>query len=126
MPNRHGAACTPLPGNTIYDNHSVVKWHCEVRGFASWWMLPHLGAPRKPVHARILLKADASPGGAGWDDVSISESLEVGTATIGRVRKQFVEEGLGAARSQPSHRQGGLEIPHHRRTDKAQTTLPVN
>lgn len=54
-------------------------------------------AARKLVHARILLKADASPGGAGWDDVSISEALEVGTATIERVRKQFVEEGLAAA-----------------------------
>ncbi len=54
-------------------------------------------AARKLVHARILLKADASPGGAGWDDVSISEALEVGTATIERVRKQFVEEGLAVA-----------------------------
>ena len=54
-------------------------------------------AARKLAHARILLKADSSPGGAGWDDVSISEALEVGTATIERVRKQFVEEGLEAA-----------------------------
>ena len=54
-------------------------------------------AARKLVHARILLKADASPGGAGWDDESISEALEVGTATIERIRKQFVEEGLAAA-----------------------------
>ena len=54
-------------------------------------------AARKLVHARILLKADASPGGAGWDDVSISEALELGTATIERIRKQFVEEGLAAA-----------------------------
>ena len=49
------------------------------------------------ANKRILLKADSSPGGAGWDDVSISEALEVGTATIERVRKQFVEEGLEAA-----------------------------
>ncbi len=54
-------------------------------------------AARKLVHARILLKADASPGGAGRDDVSISEALEVGTATIERIRKQFVEEGLDAS-----------------------------
>lgn len=60
-------------------------------------------AARKLVHARILLKADASPEGSGWDDVSISEALEVGTATIERVRKRFVEEGLEAAleRSRP-------------------------
>ena len=54
-------------------------------------------AARKLVHARILLKADASSGGAGWDDVSISEALEVGTATIERVRKLFVAVGLVAA-----------------------------
>ncbi len=54
-------------------------------------------AARKLAHARILLKADASTGGPGWEDVSISEALEVGTATIERVRKQFVEEGLEAA-----------------------------
>lgn len=54
-------------------------------------------AARKLMHARILVKADASPGRPGWDDVSISEALEVGTATIERVRKQFVEEGLEAA-----------------------------
>ena len=54
-------------------------------------------AARKLVHARILLKADASPGGSGWDDRSISEALELGTATIERIRKQFVEEGLPAA-----------------------------
>ena len=56
-----------------------------------------MAAARKLVHARILLKADASPGGVGWDDVSISEALEVGTATIERIRKQVVEEGLEAA-----------------------------
>ncbi len=54
-------------------------------------------AARKLVHARVLLKADASPEGAGWDDGSISEALEVGTATTERIRKQFVEEGLEAA-----------------------------
>ncbi len=66
---------------------------CGLRGLIS----AGKAAARKLVHARILLKADASPGGAAWDDVSISEALEVGTATIERVRKQFVEEGLEAA-----------------------------
>lgn len=54
-------------------------------------------ATRKLTHARILLKADASPGGPNWEDQQISRSLDVGTATIERVRKQFVEEGLEAA-----------------------------
>jgi transposase len=54
-------------------------------------------AARKLVHARILLKADASPGGPGWGDDRIAEGLEVGRATVERVRKEFVEEGLDAA-----------------------------
>jgi len=54
-------------------------------------------AARKLTHTRILLKADAAPGGANWKDQQISQSLEVGTATVERVRKQFVEEGLEAA-----------------------------
>jgi transposase len=57
------------------------------------------GAARQLVHARILLKADSSATGPGWEDAEIAEALEVGTATIERVRKQFVEEGLEAALS---------------------------
>ena len=46
-------------------------------------------AARKLMHARVLLKTDASPGGPGWKDEQISQSLEVGTATIERIRRQF-------------------------------------
>jgi transposase len=60
-------------------------------------------AARKLTHARILLKADAAPDGPGWSDDTIAEGLEVGRATVERVRQQFVEEGLEAAleRRQP-------------------------
>lgn len=60
-------------------------------------------AARKLMHARILLKADAAVGGPGWNDEAIAEALEVGRATVERVRKEFVEEGLEAAleRRQP-------------------------
>lgn len=52
---------------------------------------------RKLMHARILLKADSSEAGPGWSDLAISEALQVGTATVERVRERFVEEGLQAA-----------------------------
>jgi transposase len=52
---------------------------------------------RKLTHARILLKADSSEAGPSWTDQLISEALEVGTATIERVRQRFVEEGLQEA-----------------------------
>jgi transposase len=60
-------------------------------------------AARKLTHARILLKADAADGGPDWNDEAIAEGLEVGRATVERVRKEFVEEGLEAAleRRQP-------------------------
>jgi len=54
-------------------------------------------AARKLTHARILLKADAPPSGPGWNDEAIADGLEVGRATVERVRKEFVEEGLDAA-----------------------------
>ena len=54
-------------------------------------------AARKLVHARLLLKADASPGGPAWNDEQIAEGLEIGRATVERVRREFVEEGLEAA-----------------------------
>ncbi len=54
-------------------------------------------AARKLSHARILLKANSSKGGPCWNDSAISQALDVGTATIERVRKRFVEEGLAAA-----------------------------
>ena len=54
-------------------------------------------AARKLAHARILLKADAGPDGPGWRDEAIAEGLEVGRATVERVRRQFVEEGQEAA-----------------------------
>jgi len=43
---------------------------------------------RKLTRARILLKADE-----GWTDRAISEALDVGTATVERLRKRFVEWG---------------------------------
>lgn len=54
-------------------------------------------AARKLMHARILLKADAACSGPAWKDEQIAEGLEVGRATVERVRKRFIEEGLEAA-----------------------------
>ena len=50
------------------------------------------GAARRLAHARVLLKADQ-----GLTDERIAREVEVGTATIERVRRRFVEEGLEAA-----------------------------
>ena len=39
-----------------------------------------------------------------WSETAISQALDVGTATVERVRKRFVEEGLEAALSRRSPR----------------------
>jgi transposase len=49
-------------------------------------------AARKLARARILLKA-----AEGLSDAQIAKVLDLGTATVGRVRKRFVEEGLESA-----------------------------
>jgi transposase len=54
-------------------------------------------AAPKLAHARILLKADVSPGGPGWTDEAIAEAVEVSIATVERTRQRFVEQGLEAA-----------------------------
>ena len=53
-------------------------------------------AARKLTHARILLLADTTPAGGHSDD-QIVAALGVGLATIARVRKRLVTEGLQRA-----------------------------
>jgi transposase len=56
---------------------------------------------RKLTRARILLKANE-----GWTDAQIHEALDVGPATVGRIRKRYTEEGLDAALNRrPTSRQ---------------------
>lgn len=45
-------------------------------------------------HARILLKANTNQAGGGWLDEEISSAIDVSVATVERIRKQFVREGL--------------------------------
>ena len=63
-------------------------------------------AARTLAHARVLLKADAAPGGPAWTDEQIREALAVSLKTIARIRRAFVDEGLEAAvyRRQPRTR----------------------
>jgi transposase len=49
------------------------------------------------ARARVLLKADAADGGPDWPDERIAEALDVGVATVARVRRRFVELGVAAA-----------------------------
>src|SRR6266481_9205677 len=51
------------------------------------------------LKARILLKADVSEAGEGWNDSRIIQALETSPSMVYRVRKQLVEEGVEAVLS---------------------------
>ncbi len=57
-------------------------------------------AARTLTHARILLKADQGEGGPAWTDAAIAGALEVGLATVARVRQAHATGGLDAALTQ--------------------------
>jgi Homeodomain-like domain len=75
----------------------IVKLTTDERAYLHQMISAGKAAARKLLHARILLKADASPDEPCWTDDQICEALEVSTATVGRVRQQFVEQSLMAA-----------------------------
>lgn len=62
-------------------------------------------AAQKLVRARILLLADQADGGPAMSDPEIVKSLGCGRASVERIRKRFVEEGLDATLApKPSQR----------------------
>src|SRR5215831_18842694 len=62
-------------------------------------------AAQKLVRARILLLADQAEGDSAKSDPEIVDALGCGRASVERVRKRFVEEGLEAALNpKPSQR----------------------
>ena len=69
-------------------------------------------AAYKQTHARILLLSDENQSGEPMMDQEISRALKVGTATVERVRRRCVEEGVEAAlgrREQLRRRQRKLD-----------------
>jgi len=69
-------------------------------------------AAEKRRRAQILLKADAGAEGSGPTDQEVGNALDVGVATVHRVRQAYVEEGLqGALSRKPAvrHRERKLD-----------------
>ena len=68
-------------------------------------------AAYKQTHARILLLCDENQADGAMKDEEIARALKLGTATVERVRRRGVEEGLEAAlgrRQQLNRRQRKL------------------
>jgi len=72
----------------------VIKLTADERARLQRMISVGKAAARKLLHARILLRADASPGGPCWTDAQISEALEVSPATIQRVRQRNGTAGV--------------------------------
>jgi transposase len=70
----------------------IVKLTSEERDELEQMLSSGTERVRKLTRARVLLKADRD-----WTDAAISQALDVGTATVERIRRRFVEEGLEAA-----------------------------
>jgi transposase len=82
-----------------------VTLTAEDRRYLSDLIASGKAAARALAHARVLLKADAADGGPAWADERIAEAVEVGRATVERIRQRFVEHGLEAAlRRKPQDR----------------------
>ena len=54
-------------------------------------------AAYRQTHARILLLSDEDQGDGAMKDEGIARSLQIGSATVERVRRRCVEEGVEAA-----------------------------
>ena len=54
-------------------------------------------AAYRQTHARILLLSDENQDGGAMRDRDIARALKVGTATVERVRRRCVEQGLARA-----------------------------
>ena len=66
----------------------------------------------RQTHARILLLSDEAQGDRAMKDEEIARSLRIGCATVERVRRRCVEEGVEAAlgrKEQLSRRQKKLD-----------------
>jgi transposase len=74
----------------------VVTLNSEERACLEKLVSTGRTSAKRQTHGRILLKADSGPAGPGWTDEQICIALDVSAATVARVRKRFVEEGLEA------------------------------
>ena len=55
------------------------------------------GSAYRQTHGRILLLSDEAQGSGAMKDEEIARSLQIGSATVERVRRRCVEEGVEAA-----------------------------
>ena len=80
----------------------IVDLSTEERVYLERFTTTGRRAAEQIRRARILLKADLNQPGSSWLDKDIAAALNVGVATVERMRRRFVEFGLEASlRRQP-------------------------
>jgi hypothetical protein len=68
-------------------------------------------AAKRLTRARILLKADNTPEEGSWSDEAIHAALDVSVATIERVRRTYVTQGMDAVlRRKARSRERGRQL----------------
>ena len=76
-----------------YRVHLTGEEQEELKGLVS----KGRAAAYRQTHARILLLSDENQDGGAMRDADIAKALRVGTATVERLRRRCVEEGLERA-----------------------------
>ena len=76
-----------------YRIHLTGEEQEELKGLVS----KGKAAAYRQTHARILLLSDENQAGGAMRDADIAQALKVGAATVERVRRRCVEEGLARA-----------------------------
>jgi transposase len=95
----------PRQGGLTMEKRYIVTLTEQERQTLTAMISRGKAAARKLTHARILLKADVSERRPGLTDEVIAQEVQVGRATVERVRKTFVEEGFdGALEARKSRR----------------------
>ena len=74
-----------------------VKLNAEERQELKTLVSRGRAAAYKQTHGRILLLSDAAHADGGMKDEDIGQVLQIGRATVERVRRRCVEEGLERA-----------------------------
>ena len=70
----------------------VVNLSADERATLLQWVRAGARSARTLTRARVLLKADE-----GLTDAEVAAALDVGVATVHRIRQRCVEEGFAAA-----------------------------
>ena len=74
--------------------------------------LANLGraSARKQTHARILLVCDEGREGGGRTDAEVADALDISIATVARVRRRCVKEGIEAALNRKPQRRRPVSV----------------